>query len=99
MNKPLLLRPDSELAAQLRKDLTARRCVEEMLRSMEYISLSIGVKISWEVIEVEDIDVDRDKLAKSFGRLATAAGSLLAGGKVNPISVLDAHNPMKEGKQ
>ena len=93
--KPLSMTPDMELAKQLRKDFTAKTCVEALMRSVAEISAAIGVTVSWEVVSIEDKATDREALSKAIGRLATAGGALLTGGKINPISTLDAQDPIR----
>jgi len=90
------MRPDMDLADKLRKNFGARYCVEETLRAIQDMAAAIGVDISWEIVSVDDDKiVDRDKLTRALGRMATASGSMLMGGKVNPIAILNAQDPLK----
>jgi len=94
--QPLQMRPDMDLAARLRKSFGARTCVEETLRAIQDMAAAIGVYVSWEIVSVDDDKiVDRDKLTEALGRMATASGSMLMGGKVNPITILNAQDPLK----
>ncbi len=94
--QPLQMRPDMDLAERLRKNFSARSCVEETLWAIQDMATAIGVDISFEIESVDrDKIVDRDKLTEALGRMATASGSMLMGGKVNPITVLNAQDPLK----
>ena len=83
---------DSEVLATLRKDFTARACVEALMQSAAEMAQAIGVEVAWEVVEVTEMDVEKLKLTKALSRLAAAGGAILMGGKVNPINMLDAQN-------
>lgn len=83
-----VMTPDMDLAEQLRKDFTAKTCVEALMNAAADMAKAIGVKVSWEVIDVLDIDVDKNDMSKALGRLATAGGAMLMGSKINPISML-----------
>lgn len=87
--------PDADLAEELRKDLTAKHCVEALLKSVSDMADAIGVTISYEVVSVEDIDVDQTRLSEACGRMATATGAMLAGGSINPITILKAQDPIR----
>lgn len=92
-NEPeaLTMQPDSTLAESLRKDFTSESCIGALLASVTEISESIGVTVSWEITDVDSgHTVDKVKLTKALGQLATSAGAVLMGGKVNPISMLTA---------
>jgi hypothetical protein len=90
------MNPDSELAAQLRKDLTAKRCAEEVLRAATDMADAIGVKVLWEISYVDDNKkVDRAQLIEALGRLATSGGAMLMGSQVNPISTLKTQDPLR----
>ncbi len=90
------MRPDMDLAEKLRKNFTAQHCVEETLGAIQDMASAIGVTVSWQVVSVdEDAEVDRIRLTKALGRMATASGSMLMGGKVNPIATLNAQDPLK----
>ncbi len=80
--------PDSDLAKQLRKDFTAKTCVEALMGAAADMAKSIGVTVSWEVVGVLDTDVDKSSMSKALGRLATAGGAMLMGSKINPISAM-----------
>lgn len=101
MNKDdiISVRPDLELVKQIRADFTAQTCIEALMKAASNMAEAIGVTVSWEVVKVEDRDVDRSKLSKALSQLATAGGSVLTGGKVNPISALTAQDPMKMIKE
>lgn len=95
-SEPLTIRPDETLAESLRKDFTSESCVGALLASVTEIAESIGVTVSWEITDVDsDHTVDKAKLTKAIGQLATSAGAVLMGGKVNPISMLAAQNPIR----
>jgi hypothetical protein len=95
-DKVLPMSPDADLAAELRKDFTARHCVQALMKSAAEMAAAIGVTVSWDIVSVDDNkDVDRLVLSQALGRMATAGGAMLTGGKVNPISTLDAQNPMR----
>ena len=87
--------PDSELAEKLRKDFTAKNCVEALMMAASEMAAAIGVQVSWEVGDIEDMDVDQERLSKALGRIATAGGAMLMGGQINPITVLNAQNPIR----
>lgn len=104
MNKPLSITPDMDLAEKLRNNFTAHYCVEETMRAVAEMVAAIGVTVSWEIVKVDDdADVDKERLTKALGKFATASGSLLMGGKVNPITALAIQDPMRmlrdRGKQ
>ena len=92
-------RPDLELVKQIRADFTAKNCVEALMKAASDMAESVGVTVAWEVVKVEDKDVDRLKLTQALSQLATAGGSVLMGGKVNPIVALKAQDPMKMIKE
>ena len=94
-SRPLTISPDSNLAQSLREDFTAKRVAEELMRAAADMASAIGVEIAWSVAEVKDIDVDRERLTSALCRLSTAGGATLMGGKVNPISILDARDPLR----
>lgn len=83
-----VMTPDMELAKQLRKDFTAKTCVEALMNAAADMAKAIGVTVSWEVTVVSDIDVDKNDMSKALGRLATAGGAMLMGSKINPIRTL-----------
>lgn len=87
--------PDEDLAAELRQDFTAKHCVEALMQAAAEMAAAIGVTVSWEVAKVEDVDVDRQRLSRALGRLATSGGAMLVGGKINPIRSLKAHDPLQ----
>ncbi len=91
--KPLVIQPDDALAESLRKDFTSDSCIGALLASVTDIAGSIGVTVSWEITDVDSgQEVDKVKLTKAVGQLATSVGAVLMGGKVNPISMLAAQN-------
>lgn len=97
-NKPeiLTIRPDDTLAESLRKDFTSESCIGALLASVTEISESIGVTVSCEITDIDsNHEVDKVKLTKALGQLATSAGAVLMGGKVNPISLLASQNPLR----
>lgn len=92
----LPMHPDEDLASELRKGFTVRACVEALFKSVTEMCSAVGVEVSWQVVSIdEDKIVDRALLSKSLGRVATASGAMLAGGKVNPIKMLDAQDPIR----
>lgn len=94
--EPLMIRPDETLAESLRKDFTSESCICALLASVTEIAASIGVTVSWEVTDVDsEHTVDKVKLTQAIGQLATSAGAVLMGGKVNPISLLASQNPLR----
>jgi hypothetical protein len=95
-DKVLPMSPDASLAEELRRDFTSKNCVQALMKSAAEMAAAIGVTVAWEVVAVDDNkDVDRLELSQALGRMATAGGAMLTGGKVNPISTLDAQNPMR----
>lgn len=91
--EPLVIQPDNVLAESLRKDFTSEACIGALLDSVVGIAKSIGVIVSWEITDIDSgHTVDKVKLTKALGQLATSAGAVLMGGKVNPISILAAQN-------
>lgn len=95
-NEPevLTIRPDDMLAESLRNDFTSKSCVTALLKSVAEIAKSVGVTISWDITDVDsNYVVDKVKLTKALGQLATSTGAVLMGGKINPISMLAAQNP------
>ena len=94
--QPLLMSPDMELAAKLRENFSSTHCVEELLRAVVDMAGAIGVTVSWKIDALDnEKEVNRDDLSQALGRLATAGGAMLMGGKVNPISTLAAQDPMR----
>jgi hypothetical protein len=93
--KPITMQPDMDLADQLRKDFTSKHCVEEVFRAAADMAASVGVTVTWEITSVEAMDVNQERMSGALGRLATAGGAMLCGGKINPIQVLDAQDPMR----
>lgn len=88
--------PDMELVKKLRKDFSAKTCVEALMDSAVKISAAIGVKVSWELISVnKDKVVNKSELTLALGELTTASGAVLLGAKVNPISILKKENPIR----
>lgn len=101
-NKPevLTILSDDMLAESLRKDFTSESCISALLASVTEMAESIGVTVSWEITGVDsDHTVDKVKLTKALGRLATSAGAVLMGGKVNPISMLAAQNLIRTSSE
>lgn len=94
--EPLVIQPNDALAESLRKDFTSESCIGALLESVSDISKSIGVTISWDITDIDsDHTVDKVKLTKALGQLATSLGAVLMGGKVNPISILASQNPLR----
>lgn len=85
-----VMTPDSDLAKQLRKDFTAETCVKALMSAAAEMAKAIGITVSWQVIDVLDVDVDKNGMSKALGRLSTAGGAMLMGSKLNPISMLAA---------
>ena len=94
--EPLVIQPDDALAESLRKDFTSESCIGALLASVAEIAESIGVTVSWEITDVDPgQEVDKVKLTKALGQLATSAGAVLMGGKVNPITMLAAQSRIR----
>lgn len=94
--KPLAITPDSDLAEELRKNLTADHCVRTLFDATVEMAAAIGVTVTYEVHNIDpDMEVDQERLSKAIGRVATAQGAMLAGGGVNAIAQLKAQDPMK----
>ena len=88
--------PNEELAEQLRKDFTAKTCTNAVLKAVTDLCAAVGVTVSCEIVSVDKgFEVNRQVLSSALGRLATAQGAMLAGGQINPISTLEAQDPMR----
>lgn len=92
-SESLMIQPDSTLAESLRKDFTSESCIIALLKSVAAIAKSVGVTVSCDITDVDSNHVvDKVKLTKALGQLATSAGAVLMGGKINPISMLATQN-------
>jgi hypothetical protein len=95
-NDPISINPDDELSSHLQKNFTQRACIDALLQAATTMARAVGVTVTWNIESVdEDTIVDRTALAAALGKMTTATGAMLVGGKINPIKVLSEQDPMK----
>jgi len=81
--------PDSDLLQELRENFTVLKCSELLARVTRDICAALGVTIKYEITDVNPEPViKRADIAKNLSGLITIVSAVLAGSKVNPISVL-----------
>ncbi len=91
-DEPFSIHPDENLAKELRADFRVEPCVKALMSAAAEMAAAVGVDVSWKLVNVDlEKEVDKAALAAALGRLSTAGGSILMGGHVNPISMLDAN--------
>ena len=81
--------PDSDLLQELRDDFTVLKCSELLARVTRDICAALGVTIKYEITNVNPEPViRRADIARNLSGLITIISAVLAGSKVNPLSVL-----------
>lgn len=80
---------DQKLLKQLRENFSAEFCVRALFSAAAEMALAVGVTVDWTVVNVDDVNVDTQKVTMGLSKLSAAGGGLLVGAQVNPMKQLN----------
>ena len=92
--------PDSDILVELRNEFTTLKCAELLARVTRDICAALGVTIEYKVTHVDnEPKIKRTVIADNLSGLITIISAVLAGAKVNPISVLKDNYDVSKAQQ
>ena len=95
------VKPDDELAKKLRSNFSTESCATAVMDAVKELLESVGVSLVWSFRNIDtDKTVDKTKMVKSIGKLSTAMGAIMLGGKVNPMkSLVNPYDLIRQQKE
>jgi len=91
-----MFQPTQEIMKHLREGFSAEKCATALMDTAVLIASSFGVAVSYSIKDVEEgAEVDGDALTKGVNDLTAVMSAIMAGAKVNVLTMWEKKNVKK----